>query len=191
MSLNLWQFYRHHNRCRSALDRQPPWGDLNLRPTIEGRRKLYLDVGVADAFVLHRGDNLFPLREREPVRIIDADPENDHIELEIQSRRLGRGRIDFYGAAPTADDFERWLDEVFELATPEADFRRYIGNRRSRTLHIRGANHLPPLADRDLFPVEDDALGRVLPRLVLKYTLRAAHLELGGAEQEVRRGGKP
>ena len=32
---------------------------------------------------------------------------------------------------------------------------------------------------------------RVLPRLVLKYTLRAAHLELGGAEQEVRRGGKP
>ena len=32
---------------------------------------------------------------------------------------------------------------------------------------------------------------RVLPRLVLKYTLRAAHLEFGGAEQEVRRGGKP
>ena len=32
---------------------------------------------------------------------------------------------------------------------------------------------------------------RVLTRLVLKYTLRAAHLELGWAEQEVRRGGKP
>ena len=132
--------------------------DLVLRPTTEGRRKLYLDVGDAEVFVLHRGDNLFPLRESEPVRIIDADPENDHLELELQSSRLGRGRIDFYGPAPTADDFERWLDEVFEVATPEANFRRYVGNRRSRTLHIRGANHLPPVSDRDLFPAEDDAL---------------------------------
>ena len=32
---------------------------------------------------------------------------------------------------------------------------------------------------------------RVLTRFVLKYTLRAAHLELGGVEREVRRSGKP
>ena len=32
---------------------------------------------------------------------------------------------------------------------------------------------------------------RVLTRFVLKYTLRAAHLELGGVKREVRRGGKP
>ena len=32
---------------------------------------------------------------------------------------------------------------------------------------------------------------RVLTRLVLKYTLRAAHLELGWAKQEVRCDGKP
>ena len=31
----------------------------------------------------------------------------------------------------------------------------------------------------------------VLTRFVLKYTLRAAHLELGGVEREVRRSGKP
>ena len=69
--------------------------ELTLRPTIEGRRKLYLNAGDLEAFVLHRGDRLFPLRESEPVRIVDADPERDHIELELQSSRLGRGRIDF------------------------------------------------------------------------------------------------
>ena len=36
-----------------------------------------------------------------------------------------------------------------------------------------------------------DPLKRVLTRFVLKYTLRAAHLELGGVEREVRRSGKP
>ena len=132
--------------------------ELVLRPTVESRRKLYLNASDPDAFVLHRGDRLFPLREREPVRIIDADPENDHIELELQSSRLGRGRVDFYGAPPTVEEFEQWLDEVFEVTTPEADFRRYVGNRQSRILHIRGANHLPATADRDLFPTEDDAL---------------------------------
>ena len=109
-----------------------------MRPTVESRRKLYLNASDPDAFVLHRGDRLFPLREREPVRIIDADPENDHIELELQSSRLGRGRVDFYGAPPTVEEFEQWLDEVFEVTTPEADFRRYVGNRQSRnTSHSR------------------------------------------------------
>ena len=132
--------------------------ELVLRPTTEGRRKIYIDADRPEVFALHRGDRLFPLRAAEAVRIIDADPENDHIELELRSRRLGRGRVDFHGAAPAADVFERWLDEVFEIATPEAEFLRYVGNRRSRTLHIRGANHLPAAVDRDPFPTEDDAL---------------------------------
>ena len=132
--------------------------ELTMRPTTEGRRKLYLDVGAAEVFALHRGDRLFPLRVAEPVRVIDADPEDDHIELELESSRLGRGRIDFYGPAPAADDFERWLDEIFEVTTPPADFHTYVGNRQSRTLHIRGANHLPPPADRDLFQAEHEAL---------------------------------
>ena len=84
-------------------------------------------------FVLHRGDRLFPLRESETVRITDADPEDDHIELELQSARLGRGRVDVYGPAPSAQDFERWLDEVFEVTTAEADFQRYIGGRARRS----------------------------------------------------------
>lgn len=104
--------------------------ELVMRPTLEGRRKLYIDIGEdREAFVLHRGNRLFPLRDSEPVHIIDADPEDDHIELELQSRRLGNGRVDFYGPAPTAEDFERWLDEVFEITTGNADFHRYIGNR--------------------------------------------------------------
>ena len=134
--------------------------ELVMRPTTEGRRKLYLDAQDGDAFVLHRGDRLFPLREREPVLIVDADPEDDHIELELQSARLGRGRVDFHGRAPAADEFERWLDEVFEITTPEADFHRYVGNRQSGTLHIRGANHLPAVGAREPFHEVADALDR-------------------------------
>ena len=68
--------------------------------------------------------------------------------------------MDFHGRAPAADEFERWLDEVFEITTPEADFHRYVGNRQSGTLHIRGANHLPGAADREPFHRVADALGR-------------------------------
>ena len=112
--------------------------ELVMRPTTEGRRKLYLDADGGEAFVLHRGDRLFPLREREAVFVVDADPEDDHIEIELQSARLGRGRVDFHGRAPTAEEFERWLDEVFEITTPESDFHRFVGNRQSGRLHIRG-----------------------------------------------------
>lgn len=143
------------------------WNDLEdalegrilvLRPTTEGRRKIYIDAGGPDAYALLRGDRLFPLRAPEPVRIMDADPENDHIELDLQSSRLGRGRVDFYGVAPGAEDFERWLDEIFEITTPEADFHRYVGNRTSMALHLRAANHLPEEADRHSFATADDAL---------------------------------
>ena len=133
--------------------------ELVLRPTFDGRRKVYLDMEDDNVFALHRGDRLFPLRESETVRITDADPEDDHIELELESSRLGRGRIDFYGPAPTAQDFERWLDEVFEVTTAEAEFHRYIGNLQSQALHIRGANHLPAAADRRPFSTEAEALG--------------------------------
>ena len=47
---------------------------------------------------------------------------------------------------------------MFEVTTAEADFQRYIGNRQSQTLHIRGANHLPDMADRQPFATEPDAL---------------------------------
>lgn len=132
--------------------------ELIMRPTVEGRRKVYIDVGDLEAFALYRGDRLFPLRESEPVRIVDADPEGSHIELEIASSRLGRGRVDFHGAPPAADEFERWLDAVFEVVTPEAEFHQYIGNRESRALHIRGANHLPDLTAREAFRRAEDAL---------------------------------
>ena len=140
------------------LERTLEGRELIMRPTVEGRRKVYIDLGDLEAFALHHGDRLFPLRESEPVRIVDADPEGSHIELEIVSSRLGRGRVDFHGAPPAADDFERWLDAVFEVVTPEAEFHHYIGNRESRALHIRGANHLPASAAREAFRIAEDAL---------------------------------
>ncbi len=142
----------------SDLEQAMEGRELIMRPTTEGRRKVYIEAGDLEAFALHRGDRLFPLRESESVRITDADPENDHIELELESRRLGRGRVDFYGIPPSADDFETWLDEIFEVSTPETDFQRYVGNRQSQTLHIRGANHLPPISEREMFHSMEDSL---------------------------------
>jgi len=147
-----------HAQTWDDLEQSLEGRELVMRPTVEGRRKLYIDLGDLEAFALHRGNRLFPLREPEPVRVIDADPEDDHIELELQSARLGRGRVDFYGTAPTAENFETWLDEVFAVTTDEADFHRYVGNRQSQTLHIRGANHLPATADRELFGEAEDGL---------------------------------
>ena len=132
--------------------------ELVMRPTFEGRRKLYIDTPEGEAFLLHRGDDLFPLREPEQVHVVDVDPGNDKIELELQSSRHGRGRVEFHGAPPTPEEFEHWLDEVFELATPEADFHRFVGNRDSQRLHIRGANHLPPSSAREPFHSADDGI---------------------------------
>ena len=132
--------------------------ELIMRPTVEGRRKVYIDAAGPEAFALHRGNRLFPLRASEPVRIIDIDPENDHLEMELESRRLGRGRIDFYGAPPSASDFEIWLDDIFEIATPESEFNLYVGNQESATLHLRGANHLPQETAREPFLKVEDAL---------------------------------
>ena len=84
-----------------------------------------------------------PSATANPSTSSTADPEDDHIELELQSRRLGNGRVDFYGPAPTAEDFERWLDEVFEITTGNADFHRYIGNRQS---HIAACPRREPPA---------------------------------------------
>ena len=131
---------------------------LVMRPTVEGRRKVYIEAGDLEVFALHRGDRLFPLRAAEPVRIVDVDSHDDHIELELESDRLGRGRVDFYGTSPNASTFEVWLDELFEVTTPEADFHRYIGNRDSQTLHLRAANHLPLGVAREPFLSAEDGL---------------------------------
>ena len=132
--------------------------ELIMRPTIEGRRKVYIEAGDLEAFAFHRGDRLFPLRASEPVRVIDIDPEDDHLEMELESTRLGRGRVDFYGTPPSATDFEIWLDEIFEVVTPEPEFNLYVGNRDSATLHLRGANHLPQETAREPFLNVEDAL---------------------------------
>lgn len=131
---------------------------LVMRPTGEAGRKVYLDIGIPGAYALHRGDRLFPLRGSEVVTITDADPENDHIELELRSVRLGSGRVDFYGPTPTAGEFETWLDQIFEVSTPEPSFARFIGNTSSGVVHVHGANHLPGGDEREVFSTEGSAI---------------------------------
>ena len=147
-----------HAQRWDDLERALEGRELIMRPTIEGRRKVYIEAGDLEAFALHRGNRLFPLRATETVRIIDIDPDDDHLEMEIESTRLGRGRVDFYGPAPSASDFETWLDEIFEVTTPASSFNFYVGNRESQALHLRGANHLPQHSAREPFLNVEDAL---------------------------------
>ena len=146
------------------------WGDavqglngreLVLRPTVENRRKVYLPTNSPneEAYVLFRGNRLFPLRASEPVRVRDLDINDDNVEVELESVRLGRGRVDFHGPTPSPERFQTWLDEVFEVTTPQSDFAAYVGNTRSQTLHLRGANHLPTAELREHFHSADDAAG--------------------------------
>jgi hypothetical protein len=74
--------------------------DLVLRPA-DGRRKVYLESGDAEAYALFDGTRLFPLRAAEPVKVVNVSPKNDHVEIQLNSTRLGRGRVDFYGAPPS------------------------------------------------------------------------------------------
>ena len=132
---------------------------LKMRPMVEPSRRIYVDRSGGESFILHRGEGLFPLRHSEIVQITGARAHGDHVELEIRSTRLGSGRIDFWGTPPASPaEFETYLDEVFEVHTPGSDFFPYVGNRASRTLHIRGANHLPEAQDRETFASADEGV---------------------------------
>ena len=115
---------------------------LVLRPTRGEHRRVYLwtDPDGA-AYAVHQGDDLFPATERTQVRVRDADPETDHIEVELESADGRRGRISFYGPEPSVAVFRSWMDEVFETETPEADFERYFADTLTGVLHARGSEH--------------------------------------------------
>ena len=126
---------------------------LVLRPTRDHQRRVYLwndPEGVA--YAVHEGDDLFPVNEPTRVHVRDADPETDHIEVDLQSTDGRRGRVSFYGREPSIAVFRGWMDEIFETETPESNFERYFADTRTGVLHVRGSEHRVPEAERTVVP---------------------------------------
>ena len=134
---------RHVERHK---DRNNP---LMLRATTrEHRRVEILTASRPGVYAVHEGDELFPVTESTRVRVKDADPETDHIEIDIESSDGREGRISFYGDAPTVTEFRVWMDEIFATETPERDFERYFADTLTNVLHARGSEHQVPTGDR-------------------------------------------
>ena len=122
---------------------------LVLRPTRDHHRRVYLWTDPEGAaFAVHEGDDLFPVTEPTRVRVRDADPEADHIEVDLESADGRRGRVSFYGREPSIAVFRSWMDEVFETETPEPSFERYFADTVTGVLHARGSEHRVPENER-------------------------------------------
>ena len=129
---------------------------LVLRPTRGEHRRVHLwndPEGVA--YAVHEGDDLFPVVQPTRVRVRDADPETDHIEVDLESTDGRRGRVSFYGREPSIAVFRGWMDEVFETETPESDFERYFVDTVTGVLHARGSEHR--VAETERVVVSDPA----------------------------------
>ena len=130
---------------------------LVLRPTRDHHRRVYLwNDPEGAAYAVHEGDDLFPVTEPTRVRVRDADPETDHIEVDIESADGQRGRVSFYGREPSIAVFRDWMDEVFETETPEPNFERYFADTVTGVLHARGSEHRVPDSDRAVVRNPDD-----------------------------------
>ena len=95
-----------------------------------------------------RATSSSPVTEAVQVRVKDADPEPDHIEIDIETRDGREGRISFYGDEPTVAEFRIWMDEIFETETPEEEFERYFADTLTNVLHVRGSEHQVPANER-------------------------------------------
>lgn len=126
---------------------------LVLRPTRGHHRRVHIwNDPEGAAYAVHEGDDLFPVAEPTRVRVRDADPETDHIEVDLESTDGRRGRVSFYGREPSIALFRGWMDEVFETETPESNFERYFVDTVTGVLHARGSEHRVPDGERAVVP---------------------------------------
>ena len=124
------------------------YDELTVRPTV---RHPFVDLEIPNAvgpvYAVLEGD-LFPAPRELRVRVKDADPEEDHIEIDLESGDGVEGRVSFFGEEVPVAVFRLWMDEVFETETPEERFERYWADTVTGVLHVRGADHLIPEGDR-------------------------------------------
>lgn len=133
------------------------YNELTVRPTV---RHPYVDLEIPNAvgpvYAVLEGD-LFPASRELRVRVKDADPEGDHIEIELESGDGVEGRVSFFGREVPVAVFRLWMDEIFETETPEERFERYWADSVTGVLHVRGADHMIPAGERVPYRTFDEA----------------------------------
>ena len=143
---------------------------LVLRPTRDHHRRVHLwNDPEGAAYAVHEGDDLFPVNEPTRVRVRDANPETDHIEVDLESTDGRRGRVSFYGREPSVAVFRGWMDEVFETETPESNFERYFADTVTGVLHARGSEHRVPEAERAVVPDPTDPTAAAYKRCMVCF----------------------
>ena len=124
------------------------YDELTVRPTV---RHPFVDLEIPNAvgpvYAVLEGD-LFPASRELRVRLKDANPEGDHIEIDLESEDGVEGRVSFFGEEVPVAVFRLWMDEIFETETPEERFERYWADTVTGVLHVRGADHLIPEGER-------------------------------------------
>ena len=133
------------------------YDELTVRPTV---RHPYVDLEIPNAvgpvYAVLEGD-LFPASRELRVRVKDADPEGDHIEIDLESGDGVEGRVSFFGREVPVAVFRLWMDEIFETETPEERFERYWADSVTGVLHVRGADHMIPAGERVPYRTFDEA----------------------------------
>ena len=133
------------------------YDELTVRPTV---RHPFVDLeipnSVGPVYTVLEGD-LFPASRELRVRVKDADPEGDHIEIDLESGDGVEGRVSFFGREVPVAVFRLWMDEIFETETPEERFERYWADSVTGVLHVRGADHMIPAGERLPYRTFDEA----------------------------------
>ena len=164
---------------------------LVLRPTREHHRRVYLwNDPEGTAYAIHEGDDLFPVTEPTRVRVRDADPETDHIEIDLESTEGRRGRVSFYGREPSVAVFRSWMDEIFETETPERNFTRYFADTVTGVLHARGSEHRLPEDEREVVEDPTDPVASRFKRCMVCFQ-PPPRSRTGTTRKTYRRGDSP
>ena len=130
------------------------------------------------------------MTEATRVRVKDADPETDHIEIDIETNDGREGRISFYGEEPTVAEFRTWMDEIFETETVERDFERYFADTLTNVLHARGSEHEVPANERIAYRTLAEAEAHDYHRCMVCFYPAPAGDRVGGRGGVAARGAR-
>ncbi|MBD3332112.1 M48 family metalloprotease [candidate division GN15 bacterium] len=122
-----------------------------LRGTMNHSSFTYLDppLDSLEVFAERTDERWFLYLKDRPIRIIDTDTKNrgSKVEIEYESRDLGRQRIDIFSPSKEIIDIEvceELMQQVF--AFDDSPFPRYWLDTCKEIVHVRGTNHVPRCA---------------------------------------------
>jgi hypothetical protein len=125
-----------------------------LRPSAGTSRTCYVQTSVGECCFVYASAIPLPVRALEPVGIDRVSIQDGIVTIRIRSTRFGKGAVLFHpplGQQLDLSSLSAMLTEVFADPLNYKLLAPVIGNAASHMVHVRGANHLPPPAERKAF----------------------------------------